>query len=314
MNAPSLHYSRNLLVLLAVGLCSLFALRYALLTPIHWLWALPIFYLTYLTWGAFSFAHPRRLRYWALNPENAAIYEKILFKTRDGLTLFGWYAPGRNRAAIILVHGLGSSGSTMEVYARPLVRAGYGVFLMDLRGHGSSDAATTTYGVAEAWDVAGAVDYLHTRQEIDPHKIGILGISLGAQAALRGARQTDAIRALVLEGLGPADLQDRPTSANPLLHALRALEQAIFNFFAGQRPTPVTVEIGKLAPRPLLLIPCGKREILHNRRFHAAAPDTCTLWELPHARHAHALAFAPDEYAQRVVAFFDQALETSQQG
>jgi pimeloyl-ACP methyl ester carboxylesterase len=290
-----------------------------LLSPLHALWALPYFYLAYVTWGAFSFAHPRRLRYWALSQsDDAPAYEKILFKSRDGLTLFGWYAPGRNRAAIILVHGLGSSGSTMEVYARPLVRAGYSVFLMDLRGHGSSDRATTTYGVAEALDVAGAVDYLHTRGDIDPHKIGILGVSLGAQAALRGARQTDAIRALVLEGLGPADLQDRIapmpehrppgfTLKNRFLYGIVLLEQTVFNFFAGQRPTPVTVEIGQLAPRPILLIPCGKREIANNRRFHAAAPEICTLWELPHARHAHALAFAPDEYPIRIVAFFDQA-------
>ncbi len=54
----------------------------------------------------------------------------------------------------------------------------------------------------------GAVDYLLSRLDVNGQKIGALGISLGAQAALRGALKTDCLRALVLEGLGPVRLSD----------------------------------------------------------------------------------------------------------
>ncbi len=326
MTLPGWRYYRNLSLLLVAGIVSLFASSRAYSEPIHWLWAIPLFYLAWLVWGAFSFTHPRRMRYWTLaGPEFASpVYEKILFKSRDGLTLFGWYLPGRNRAALILAHGLGGSGLAMQIHAAPLVRAGYSVFLVDLRAHASSDGDTSTYGVLEADDIAGAVDYLLSREDVDPDKIGVLGISLGAQSALRGALQSEAIRALVLEGLGPASIEDRirPASVqerskkllmlwNKIVYTVILIEQWVFNFFSGQRPTPLTAEIGKIVPRPILLIACGKHEIDCNRRFQAAAQASCTLWELPKARHAAALAYEPREYPRRIIAFFDHALRLS---
>ena len=323
---PGWRYFRNLGLLLAAGIGCLFALSLAYRAPIHWLWVMPLFYLAYLIWSAFSFAHPHRMRYWMpIGPDFASpVHEKVLFKSRDGLTLFGWYLPGRNQAAVILVHGIGGSGLAMQVHAAPLVRAGYSVLLMDLRAHGSSDGDTSTYGVLEAYDVAGAVDYLLSRGDIAADKIGVLGISLGAQAALRGALQSESIRSLALEGLGPADIQDRIVPANNqdrgkklvrlwrrIIYTLTLFEQWMFNFFSGQRPTPLTAEIGKIAPRPILLIACGKYEILFNRRFYAAAQESCSLWELPKARHAAALAYEPQEYPKRIIAFFDHSLQVS---
>lgn len=313
-------YVRNLALLLATGIGCLFALGRAYAAPIHWLWVLPLFYLAYLIWGAFSFTHPHRKRFWLpVAPDFAGpVHEKVLFKSRDGLALFGWYLPGRNRAAVILVHGLGSAGLDMEFHAAPMVRAGYSVFLIDLRAHGSSDGKASTYGVLEAYDVAGAVDYLLSRGDIDPDKIGVLGISLGAQAALRGALQSDAIRALVLEGLGPANLADhggKPvTLRRKLNYPINLFSYWLFDFFSGQHPTPITAEIGKIAPRPILLIACGKFEIYFNRLFYAAAHEGCTLWELPKARHAAALIYEPKEYPRRVIAFFDQAFDAKHEG
>ena len=59
----------------------------------------------------------------------------------------------------------------------------------------------------EADDVAGAVDYRLTRIDVNGQKIGGLGISLGAQAALRGALKTYSLRSLVLEGTGSRDIE-----------------------------------------------------------------------------------------------------------
>ena len=321
---PSRRHFRNLILLLVVGMGCLIALRLASSSPIHWLWALPLFYLAYLNWNAFFFVHPFRMRYWMLKgPDFASpVYEKVLFKSRDGLTLFGWYLPGRSDAVVVLVHGLGGSGLTMEIHAAFLLRAGYNVLLIDLRAHGSSDGDTSTYGVLEANDVAGAVDYLLSRGDIDANKIGVLGISLGAQAALRGALLSESIHALVLEGLGPADIQDRivrrgakpVTLWSKIVYAVTLFDQRVFNFFSGQHPTPLTVEIGKIAPRPIMLIACGKNEVLFNRLFYAAAKQSCTLWELPEARHAAALVLEPKEYPRRIIEFFNRSLHVNGEG
>lgn len=318
---PRWRYIRNLTILLVLAAGSLFALARVCVSPIHWVWGLPLFYLTYLAWNAFSFAHPRRLRYWPRRDSLFANAENVRFTSQDGLQLYAWYLPGSNGAAIVLAHALGGSGLLMQGHAEFLRDAGYSILLLDLRAHGRSQGNTATYGVLEAQDVAAAVDYLRARGDIDTAKIGVLGVSLGAQAAWRGALQSQAIRALVLEGLGPADIQDRirplPVAGHGrTLHRLRhkivyplaLFDQQLFNLFCGQHPTPVTADIGHVAPRPILFIACGPREIEINRRFCAAAQKSGILWELPHARHAAGLLHEPEAYPRRVVAFFDDVL------
>ncbi|HUM69209.1 MAG TPA: hypothetical protein PLK31_10230, partial [Chloroflexota bacterium] len=112
--------------------------------------------------------------------------------------------------------------------------------------------------------------------------------------------------------LRPMSVEERSNRLRRLrqkiVYPLALFDQWLFNFFSGQRPTPVTAEIGKIAPRPLLLIACGPREIEMNRRFCAAAQESGTLWELPDARHAAGLVKEPEEYPRRVVAFFDDVL------
>ncbi|MBX3055270.1 MAG: alpha/beta fold hydrolase [Anaerolineae bacterium] len=323
MQSPALRrgrYLRNLTIMLALAAGSLFALTRVCAIPVHWLWGLPLFYLTYLAWNAFTFAHPRRLRYWPRRESLFANAENVQFTSRDGLQLYAWYLPGSNGAAIVLAHTLGGSGLLMQGHAEFLRDAGYSILLLDLRAHGRSQGHTSTSGILEAQDVAAAVDYLRARGDLDADKIGVLGVSLGAQAAWRGALQHQAIRALVLEGLGPADIQDRirplpGTGHGRTLHQLRhkllyplaLFDQWLFNFFIGQHPTPVIADIGHIAPRPILFIACGPREIEMNRRF-CAASESGILWELLHARHAAGLFHEPEEYPRRVTAFFDEVL------
>ncbi len=307
-------YLRNILILLLAFALGFVALGGDLKNPLNWLWLAPVLYLDFIVIQTVVATHPFRRRY--LLPASPAImgltYEKVLFKSRDGLTLFGWYVPSRNRAALILVHGLGGMGLDMMIHATPLVRAGYGVFMFDLRAHGSSDGNTCTYGRLEANDVAGAVDYLLTRPDVDADKIGALGISLGAQAVLRGALKTDNLRAIVMEGLGPAVLADhggKPTTLQRKInYPLNWFSYSLSEFLMGGRDTAVLEEIGKIAPRPLMLISCGKFEIYFGRMFLAAAKDPKTLWELPRARHAQGFLQNPKEYPARVLAFFNNVL------
>jgi len=309
----SWRYYRNLALLAVVVMLLLVGMMLAWHKPIHWLWAVPVALLGRIMWSAFLFAHPPRRRYFLpVSPKyTSQEYEKVIFPSRDGLTLFGWYLPGAKRAAIIFVHGLGSAGIDLTFHAAPLVWAGYGALLIDLRAHSCSDGDVSTYGVREGQDVAGAVDYLLTRGDVDANKIGVLGISLGAQAALRGALMTDAIRAIVLEGLGPATLDDhggRPKTLQRWInYPINWLSYALHDFMSGVHPTAILAEIGKLAPRPLMLIACGQYELYFNRMFYAAAGEPKTLWELPKARHAGAFIKDQRVYKEKVLSFFDAA-------
>ena len=54
------------------------------------------------------------------------------------MTLAGWYAPSRNGAAVVLLHGAGSTRSNVLDEAVVLAEHGYGVLMLDARGHGES--------------------------------------------------------------------------------------------------------------------------------------------------------------------------------
>ena len=75
-------------------------------------------------------------------------------------------------------------------------------------------------------------------------------------------------------------------------------------------PTNLKHLVGKIAPRPLLLIAApnsGNGEDL-NRGFFKAAGEPKTLWEIPESKHVGGLAARPQEYERRVIGFFDEAL------
>ena len=108
-----------------------------------------------------------------------------------------------------MVHGRDASrtaavGGSFLQEAKLLHDGGYGVLMIDLRGHGQSSDARFTFGLKERSDVLGAVDWLLQRG-VAPGRIGVLGLSLGAAAAIGAAAEEPAIGALVLDS-GFADI------------------------------------------------------------------------------------------------------------
>jgi hypothetical protein len=310
MYRKSWRYYRDSILLWSLFFLIVLAAGYALKHPIYWVAVLMIWALRNPTRKAFFFAHPFRRFGWM--PENNLNFREVTFESRDGLTLFGRFVRSRNGATILLLHPLGSAGYNMLLYAEFLANAGYGVFMIDLRAHGSSDGDTSTYGLREADDVAGAVDYLLHRADVNGQKIGALGISLGAQAALRGALKTDCLRALVLEGLGPVTLGDHGGRPKSLLRWLNYpfnwIYYRMYEFMIGGKDTSVIEEIGRIAPRPILMIASGENDMYFNRLFFQATNAPRELWELPAGEHGAAILQDSHEYIRRVVGFFNKAL------
>src|SRR5512147_2219270 len=310
MYRKSWRYHRDSILLWLLFFLMLGTAGYALQHPVYWIVVLFLWGIRNPIRNAFIFAHPYRRFSWM--PESNLNFREITFQSRDGLTLFGRFVRSKNRATILLLHPLSSSNNNMLLYAEFLAKAGYGVFMIDLRAHGSSDGDTSSYGLREADDVAGAVDYLLHRLDVNGQKIGALGISLGAQAALRGALKAECIRALVLEGLGPVTLRDhggRPSSPRRWLnYPYNWIYYHVYQFMIGGKDTSVVEAIGKVAPRPLLLIASGEKDIYFNRIFFEAAQEPKELWELPNGEHGAAILQGSSVYMQRVVEFFDKAL------
>jgi fermentation-respiration switch protein FrsA (DUF1100 family) len=233
----------------------------------------------------------------------------------DALRLRGWYVPSRNRAAVIALHGTGSNRLGVERHARMLARHGYGVVIFDRRGEGESDGDPNPY----AWndgerDLLAAIDFLKRRPDVEPDRIGGIGLSVGGETFLQTAAHSEDVKAVVSEGAtarSVGELRSVPGSGfGPV--ALNAAMTAGTAVFSNSTPPPHLVDlVEQITPRSMLLIHSPKDdpdEPRFNRAFYEAAGVPKEIWSVPEAGHVGAQEARPRQYEQRVTRFFDRAL------
>jgi len=303
---------------IALVLLALRAARQPWPLYIYLILAYPIYLLAFSVFYSYRITHPRgRFAMRRVIPDDAGMaYEKVEFPSLDGLSLFGWYMPGDSKGTIILLHGHGGKGIAMIYHASALVDKGYSVLSYDQRAHGSSDGDICTAGWKEADDVIAALDFLKTRPDVDPERIGVLGLSMGGQAALFAAAREKGLGAVVAEGPSAARLSDhggRPTSLLRLInYPANWLFYKVLCFMNGVKPSfGILPTIGEIAPRPILLISSGRRSERHFvQLFYEAAGQPKELWEVPNARHAEVYFQDARAYQKRIVDFFDKAFQS----
>ena len=239
-------------------------------------------------------------------------HEDVSFTTADGLELEGWYVPSRNGAAVISFPGRNGS----QKQARMLARHGYGVLLFDRRGEGESEGEPNSWGWGGDADVKAAIAYLQRRPDVDPDRIGGIGLSVGGEMMLETAAETDELAAVVSDGAGARsfyeesdlDVSGADKAFGTLISASKTAAVAVFS---NQSPPANLKDLSAgIAPQPVLLIAApnsGHGEEL-NRGYARAAGDSATLWEIPEAGHVGGLEARPEEYERRVIGFFDRAL------
>ena len=127
-------------------------------------------------------------------------YRDVTFTTSDGVELSAWYVPSRNGAAVVLEHGSGSTRTATIRHAGVLARHGYGVLMMDARGHGRSGGAGMDIGWYGDQDTTAAVSFLTRQAGVVPTKIGVVGLSMGGEEAIGAAGVDSRIKAVVAEG------------------------------------------------------------------------------------------------------------------
>ncbi len=235
-------------------------------------------------------------------------YEEVAFPTADGLTLRGWYIPGSNGATILFAHG-GSgnrrTGGQLE-QAAALAKQGFGILLYDLRAHGDSDGTQTSFTGA---DVRAALNYLRSRPDVDPDRIGAIGVSLGAIDIVQADATDHGLKAIILDGLGQSGAADFPPSTQWTTEVQRSVMFAMLRA-RGVVNAPVIDALGKLPPYPKLFIAGIGQDLEREgvRRYFAVTSAPKSLWEIPEGWHGYTWAARPQEYAQRIAKFFSQSL------
>jgi uncharacterized protein len=239
-------------------------------------------------------------------------YEDVKFTTGDGLELEGWYVPSKNGAAVIAFPGRNGP----QAKTRMLARHGYGVLLFDRRGEGKSEGEPNSWGWGGETDIKAAIAYLQGRPDVDPERIGGIGLSVGGEMMIEAAAETDQLAAVVSDGAGARSTtedmdQDEAAIAKWTLGvAMSAAKTVAVAVSSNQAPPANLKDLAAKVEQPMLLIaapnaPSGEKL---NRGYATAAGDSATLWEIPEATHMGGQEARPEEYERRVVGFFDEAL------
>ena len=239
-------------------------------------------------------------------------HEDVSFRTADGLTIRGWYAPSRNGAAIVFVHGSGGNRQGPRKQAALLAEHGYGVLLYDSRGRGESEGDPQGFDWTWQPDIDAAIEFLENRPDVRGGRIGGVGLSAGAEALVEAAARRPDLRAIVAAGAGVRAYGDAIDTKEwlglPYTWMMFAGAQVLS---AETNVRSVGDYVGEGEPNRVLLIAAGKglgSEDKLNPIWADRAKGRVLLWELPESKHTGAIDLEPEAYERRVVGFFDRRL------
>jgi dienelactone hydrolase len=197
-----------------------------------------------------------------------------------------------------------------------LARHGYGVLLFDRRGEGVSEGDPNILGWQGERDIRAAVAYLQSRPDVDPERIGAIGLSVGGEMLIEAAAESGGPAAVVSEGAGVRSLRE----ALAIPETRMKIEAALFHIgltsgtalFSSNLP-PESLEglSARIAPTPVFFIyavPGQGGEAELTETFYEAAREPKEIWLVPGAEHTGGIEAQPEEYERRVVGFFDDTL------
>jgi uncharacterized protein len=256
---------------------------------------------------AIAFTHRPRTE---VRPANLGRpYQEVTLRTEDGLDLAAWYVPSKNGAAVIVFPGRGSR----VPQARLLVRAGYGVLMLDMRGQGESEGNSNVLGWESQKDLHAAIDFLQQRPDVEKGRIGGIGFSVGGEQMIQAAAENDALRAVVSEGAGERSRREGVLQGSSGWLALPtlAVQDLVMTVITGGSAPPSLKDLSaKIAPRPLFLIFAthGQGGENLNPKYFEAAGTPKQLWEITSGGHTGGFNAEREEYSRRVLRFFAAAL------
>lgn len=132
--------------------------------------------------------------------------EDVWFES-DGRRLHGWFYPARGAAkapgdaarpapTIVHCHGNAFNISRHKDFVEFLPSRGFNVLIFDYRTYGKSEKGPLRReGLVT--DARAAIDYAVSREDVDPDRIGVYGLSLGGTIGLAAAAEDERVDAVV---------------------------------------------------------------------------------------------------------------------
>jgi dipeptidyl aminopeptidase/acylaminoacyl peptidase len=244
-------------------------------------------------------------------PEDLGMeYEDVLFSTKDGVKLRGWFIPNLNEHSktIILLHGYpADKGDILPVMS--FLGKKFNLFLFDFRYLGESGGSISTAGAKETGDLLAAIGYLKSR---DIKEVGIWGFSMGGAVALMTAGDAPEIKAVISESsYARLDLMARELYRIPILkYPLAYLTGFWSKIFLGVHPKNVSpAESVKKLDIPILIVHSKDDQVVpfdHALLLREALKENqrAEFWFDESLRHGQ----LGSEYQKRIIEFFDENL------
>lgn len=238
----------------------------------------------------------------------ATNYQTVKFTMKDGITISGWYIPPstHKNSLIILIHGHYTDRRATREWAKHLIKAGYGIYMYDLRGHGESE------GVLDYIHSDFAVDLLEVRKQLGTtypiKKFGAVGLSMGAHALINAISQNStAFQYAWLDGLWP----QAPKDVDVFHHEVWMytnfdwVTQIIFKDPALKVRSLFDI-LTENKTTKIMVVAAGAEggETSAGRKLATVKNDLVNNWIIPGALHLNGISVAPDEYKQKLLTFF----------
>lgn len=244
-------------------------------------------------------------------------FEDVTVSSSDGLKLAGWFVPSQNGAVVMLQHGYKSTREELLNEAEMLYRHGYGILLTTVRAHDHSEGEMITFGMREVQDMDAWYQYLLTRDDIDPNRIGVLGNSFGGMLVIQYAAQNANIKAVVAN-CAFSSLNDTVSTSVTYFTDLPAFPFAPLIVYWAEQETGFKAEevdatkwIAQISPRAVFIMQGGADLVISadsGHRLYEAAGEPKELWFEPELGHVAFDSEMRDEFERRIVEFFDRYL------
>lgn len=208
---------------------------------------------------------------------------RVTFQNSRGLALAGRLlvpeAAGLH-PAVVFAHGWGSGKDSPRnrAAAEALRKAGFTTLLFDFTGHGESEGTPEDSTLEQQVDdLTAAVDTLEGLDVVDRRRLGVVGASSGAAAAVLTATRDPRIRVLALRSPNLTGAEDAVSRLGvPVLLVVGEHDEAI--------RASITPLLGRFGgPRALETIPGGDH-LFENPAARARATTVTVAWFKDHLK------------------------------
>ncbi len=264
--------------------------------------------------GDSMFYWPNNLAY--LPQETCQLHqiENVTFDSTDGTPLHGWFVPARTtevQGTVIFYHGNAQNLTAHYALVSWLADEGYNLFLFDYRGFGQSEGTPTRKGLHQ--DSLAAMQYVLSREDVDPRRLVAFGQSLGGACLVAALGDMDQIPVLAVavdstfasyRGVA-TELMTREMAIAPVAWLL-----AQWLVTGDHDPKDAIADI---SPVPLLVMHGDADRVVpfnQGRKLFEAAAEPKTFEHVPGGTHCDAIGSLRfgDRYRRQLADFFAAAL------